>query len=200
MFDEIEKAHPDVFDIFLQIFDEGRLTDSHGRKVNFSEAVIIITSNLGRNHGSASRHAIGFAASEAENGAEYSADELRDYEDSIMKAVNSAIRPEILNRIQKKVIFYPLGRLTILGILNKILGKLNLNLEVKQMCVKMDDAARDLLVERGYSKAFGAREMQRVFDIYVTEPLSRMILEREVTNGMTVNAMGTKDGSILLHT
>ena len=206
LFDEIEKAHPDVFDIFLQIFDEGRLTDGHGRRVNFSESVIILTSNLGSNISpkkegkapmgfnleqiSSEDKVIGFESKTGEKSKQWDA-----YESQIQKAIVTAFRPEFLNRIQKRITFYPLGRETVKEIISlKILPGLNNRLIPKGIKVELSDEALNFLLEKGYSEALGAREMQRVFDQYVSETLSQKILAGEVVRGQTVRITADSNG------
>ncbi|NLI21459.1 MAG: ATP-dependent Clp protease ATP-binding subunit [Clostridiales bacterium] len=200
LFDEIEKAHPDLFNLFLQIFDEGRLTDAHGRQVSFSDTVIILTSNLGSRD--AQKRPIGFAhadsrpaggAPPAAAGAQ-TAPEPQDagdgrwayYEDAIQKAVREALRPEILNRITHTVIFYPLDRPTVYSIIDQITARLNRSLAARALTVTLDESAKALLMERGYSAEFGAREMQRAFERAIDEPLAQMILKGEPQAGDTI--------------
>lgn len=190
LFDEIEKAHPDIFDIFLQIFDEGRLTDSHGRRVNFSEAVIILTSNLGSQSALSARRQIGVAIEE-----ESISDEARkNYEKQIQDAIAKAFRPELLNRIQKKIIFYPLSRETVRQIVQKLLRELNQRLSSQKIEVVLDDSAIEFLMDKGYNETYGAREMKRAIEEYISEPLSQMILRGEVSSGQVVNVTATSEG------
>lgn len=190
LFDEIEKAHPEIFDIFLQIFDEGRLTDSHGRRVNFSEAVIILTSNLGSQSALKARRQIGVAIEE-----EGISDEARrNYEKQIQEAIAKAFRPELLNRIQKKIIFYPLSRETVRQIVQKFLRELNQRLTSQKIEIVLDDSAVELLMDKGYNKTYGAREMKRAIEQYISEPLSQLILRGEVRSGQVVNVTATSEG------
>lgn len=203
LFDEIEKAHPDVFDIFLQIFDEGRLTDAHGRRVDFSESVVILTSNLGsslsRNR---ERKPIGVDIGEVYSDEKQTIARLeedskkwKEYEAQINKAISSAFRPEFLNRIQKRITFYPLDSDSVKQIIsNKILVALNKRLITKGIQVVLSNNSLNFLMDKGYDEAFGAREMQRVFDQYVSEPLSQMILKGKVTAGRTVTVTATNEG------
>ncbi|RLG52442.1 MAG: ATP-dependent Clp protease ATP-binding subunit ClpC [Thermoproteota archaeon] len=211
LFDEIEKAHPNIFDIFLQIFDEGRLTDSHGRKVNFSEAIIIMTSNLGSSLRTI-RRPIGVDVEkevetkekskrhigvEIEEQAEDVSKKWRAYEEQIYQAISKAFRPEFLNRIHKKIIFYPLERETVRKILvEKILKRFNQCLKSKGIELVLSDSAVEFLIDKGYDVTYGAREMQRTFESYVSEPLSQMILRGEVKPGQVVTASATSEGII----
>lgn len=202
LFDEVEKAHSRVFDIFLQIFDEGRLTDSHGRRANFSEAIIILTSNLGSSLGSLNeKKPIGVEidkqkTTETAKTIELSLDrgkevdnqkKWKDYENQIYQAINQAFRPEILNRIQKKIIFYPLERETVREIIvGKIIGDVNNRLSSKGVQIQLTESAIDLLMDKGYNQLFGARELQKTFDNLISEPLSQMILRGDVKSGQVV--------------
>lgn len=206
LFDEIEKAHPEVFNIFLQIFDEGRLTNAHGRRVNFSESVVILTSNLGSGliQDSGTRKPIGIDIDEAYAdeketisvlNIEEDSKKWKEYEAQIQKAVDSAFRPEFLNRIQKRITFYPLSKGTVKQIISvKILAELNNRLKAKGIQIVLTNSALDALVEKGFSEALGAREMKRVFDQYVSEPLSQMILGGEVKSAQQVKIDASSDG------
>lgn len=208
LFDEIEKAHPDIFDIFLQIFDEGRLTDSHGRKVNFSEGIIILTSNLGSSLNSLKRP-IGVNIEEKILGSSETLTQVRPanekimnahekwrgYEEQIHQELNRAFRPEFLNRIQKKIIFYPLERETVRHIIvDKILKGLNKRLSSKNINVVLSENAVEFFLDKGYNVAYGAREMQRTFDHYLSEPLSQMILKGEIRAGQAVKVSAYPKG------
>ncbi|MCL6590455.1 MAG: ATP-dependent Clp protease ATP-binding subunit [Firmicutes bacterium] len=198
LFDEIEKAHPDIFDIFLQIFDEGRLTDAHGRRAGFSETVIILTSNLGcDSFPEKPRRQMGFVF-ESQNafdpgatltGAAVSKDEKaleqkrRGYEQQIREAVARHFRPEFLNRIQKQIIFYPLEFEAVLRIIDKNLHNLNQMLSGKEIRVVLTAAARQFLAASGYSEKYGAREIRRTFEKYLAGPLSKRLLEEDVKAG-----------------
>ncbi len=206
LFDEVEKAHPDVFDIFLQIFDEGRLTDGHGRRINFSETVIILTSNLGSNISQKAKGQAPMGFSLNKNGSEAkinkfepntekNAEQWDAYESQIQMAIVTAFRPEFLNRIQKRITFYPLGRETVKRIIAmKILLDLNKRLTLKGIKVELSDDAVNFLLGKGYSEPLGAREMQRVFDQNITEPLSQMILKGDVVRGQTVRITADTNG------
>lgn len=217
LFDEIEKAHPDVLNIFMQIFDEGRLTDAHGRKASFTESVIIMTSNLGSLSDTGSKGHMGFLSGfegqdkttenaaaavnkkgQKPHGSKKEADlEKRgiwqDYEKRITQTVESTIRPELLNRIQKKVILYPLDKETLEFIVDKFLAELNRKLCSKGFKVTLTKSVKEHLISRGYSEIFGAREMKRVFEQTVREPLSNKILNGEFVSGCTVNVSMAKD-------
>lgn len=201
LFDEIEKAHPDVFDIFLQIFDEGRLTDAHGRKVNFSESIVILTSNLGNNM---TTRKIGFGIDKTnsdkkeiaiDSSSKVVGTKWKKYETQIHQAIDYTFKPEFLNRIQKTIIFYPLRKQIIKKIVSeKINMSLNQRLIAKNIQVNLSDDALNYVINKGYNENFGAREIQRTFDKYVSEPLSQMILNGDVKPGQRVNVTATDKG------
>jgi ATP-dependent Clp protease ATP-binding subunit ClpC len=174
LFDEIEKAHPEVLDIFLQIFDDGRLTDSHGRHVSFAETVIVLTSNLG-SAGEPSAHPLGFLPDHAA-GKELDA-ATQAYRQGIMTAIRSELRPELINRIQHIVYFYPLGEAVVRQIIDKFLGKLRARLEDREIDLALTDAAYALLMQEGFDPRYGAREMERAVDRLLVQPLGKALLE-----------------------
>ncbi len=213
LFDEIEKAHPEVFDLFLQIFDEGQLTDSRGRRARFSEAVVILTSNLGaaavRDRarpigvelgGSTSgktqvQHKPAYALGQAEPTISYQHDAPppdEAYERPFREAAAKALRPELLNRIQQLVVFYPLTEEVVRGIVDKILAGLRSRLRERNINVELSESAYALLMERGFDPNFGAREMERTVDRLLVQPLGKALLEGRFTEGATVrvNAHG----------
>lgn len=180
LLDEIEKAHPNVFDLFLQVFDEGRLTDSQGRRADFSESVIILTSNLGSE--SAAKE-VGFLPHE-----------WKEYEESITRAMIGAFRPEFLNRIQKKIVFHPLGKTALRKIVTeKILGSLNNQLKPRGVQTILEESAVEFLLRKGDHEHYGARELQRVFGDHIAEPLSAMILEGKIEAGQTVTVSASPE-------
>ncbi len=203
LFDEIEKAHSDVFDLFLQIFEEGRLTDSHGRRVNFSESVIILTSNLGNYPGSVQgliNKQIGFNVGKRNLNDQKDKTikeshiipddrkKWKDYENRIRQAINSTFRPELLNRIQKTIIFYPLSLESVKQIIDeKILSELNKRLISRGIKIVLLDEALNFLLQKGYSGSNGVREIQRCFDEHISEPLSSLILKGNMKSGQIIN-------------
>src|SRR6266436_3659973 len=167
LFDEIEKAHADVFNVLLQVLDEGRLTDGHGRTVDFRNTVLIMTSNLGSHI-------------------------FREYERPekvrplIMQELRNALRPEFLNRIDEVVIFNALGRDEIARIVEIQLGHLERRLEAKRIQLEVTDAAKTLLGREGYDPTFGARPLKRTIQRLVQDPLALKLLEHEFVDGDTV--------------
>jgi ATP-dependent Clp protease ATP-binding subunit ClpB len=168
LLDEIEKAHPDVFNVLLQILDDGRATDGQGRTVDFKNTVIIMTSNLGSTY---------IMSLGPENEAE-----MRE---RVMDALRSNFRPEFLNRIDEIIIFKPLSKEQIGEIVDIQLRNVNERLADRQMHLEVTPAARELLAERGYDPAFGARPLKRVIQRDVLDRLARMVLSGELRDGDT---------------
>jgi len=173
LLDEIEKAHPDVFNILLQILDDGRLTDAKGRTVDFSNTVIIMTSNVG------SEYLMHLSKEEFEK----NYDKIKE---QIMEELKKRFRPEFLNRIDEIIIFHPLSEEEIKKIVDLLIAKLNKRLEERGIKVKLTDAAKSELAKRGYVPEFGARPLRRTIQREVETPLSVKILEGSVKEGDTV--------------
>jgi len=174
LFDEVEKAHPDIFDLFLQMLDEGRITDNHGKRINFSETIIVFTSNLGGRAfiSTPSKKPIGFAKNYEEK--------KEPYEEEVMEAVKEFFKPEFLNRIQKILIFNPLTEEAVRQILHKVIKNLNKRLSSRGIEIFLDSLAEDFIIKRGYSETYGARELERTVDRFIAEPISKMILEGKI--------------------
>ena len=180
LFDEIEKAHPKVLDLFLQIFDEGTLTDAQGRNCDFREAVIILTSNLGSG-GDAVKPFIGFASGDEP---EISPD------DAIVERAEAAIRknlrPELVNRLTKVVHFKPLGMETVRDILGKLITDLNTRLADRGVTVELDESAENLILREGYSEEYGARNLERAVDRMLGSLLSGKLLSGDIISGSAI--------------
>jgi ATP-dependent Clp protease ATP-binding subunit ClpB len=180
LFDEVEKAHPDVFNTLLQVLDDGRLTDGQGRTVNFKNTVIVMTSNLGA-------HALAEDKSEGEiSGSARGA---------VMEAIRSHFRPEFLNRIDENVFFKRLGRSEIDRIVGVQLKRLEKILADRRITLSVDSKAMHWLAERGYDPVYGARPLKRTIQKELQDPLARMILEGRIKDGDEVKV--TVDGSSL---
>ncbi len=188
LFDEIEKAHPKILDLFLQIFDEGTLTDSQGRKCDFRESVIILTSNLGT--GGVVKRRMGFGAEEEE----HRQDACAPVEDAIRKA----LRPELVNRLTKVVHFKPLELETAREILGKLVAEFNRRLADRNVTVALDDSAEELIVREGFSKEYGARNLERVLDRLLGTLIAEALLGGEISDREEVRVMA-KGSMLLLH-
>jgi len=208
LFDEIEKAHPEVFDLFLQIFDEGHLTDSRGRRASFAESVIVLTSNLG---GQPAKGAAGrpIGVSVEERGAPRTArakgwqgttdspTRWAEYEQRYREAVANALRPELLNRIQQMVFFYPLSVEVVRRIIDKILGSLRARLSEKNIRLELTESAYAVLMKHGFDPDFGAREMERTLDRLLAQPLGKALLEGRFPPGSAVR-VNARDEELVL--
>ena len=177
LFDEIEKAHPDVFNTMLQLLDDGRLTDAQGRTVNFQNTVIIMTSNVGSQH-LVSTKQFGFTSSE---GIDFQETERR-----AMDALERAFRPEFINRVDEIIVFEPLTREDVLEIVGIMLSRMNKHLESQRVGVEVTQAAKEFIAEQGYDPKFGARPLARAIRRYVENPLSSRIIGGEFDPGDTV--------------
>ena len=185
LFDEIEKAHPDVFNTLLQLLDDGRLTDAQGRTVNFQNTVVIMTSNVGSQH-LVSEKQFGFTARDGVD--------FRETERRATDALERAFRPEFLNRIDEIIVFQPLSRENVLEIVGIMLGRLNKHLESQRIQVEVTDAAKAFLAEEGYDPKFGARPLARAIRRFVENPLSSRIIGGEFDPGDTVLVDRADDG------
>jgi ATP-dependent Clp protease ATP-binding subunit ClpC len=176
LFDEVEKAHPDVFNILLQILEDGRLTDGHGRTVDFRNTVVIMTSNLGTQE--FQRQAIGFSRQEKS--------EQQRLKGAIDTALKQTFRPEFLNRIDDIIIFQPLTQDDLKKIVDLLILEVEKRLADRNIKLDLDDEARAWLLKEGYEPAYGARPLRRAIQRYVENPLSSKILQGEIKDGETV--------------
>ena len=183
LFDEIEKAHPDVFNVLLQILDDGRLTDSQGRVVGFRNTVLIMTSNLGS-------HLI------ADAGAVAAGEAWSAVEERVRAELRGHFRPEFLNRVDDIVVFRPLTRADLDRIVDLQLARLDKLLAEKQLTLTLTPAARHLLAERGYDPVYGARPLKRVIQSMLQNPVAMTLLEGGYTPGDTIVA--DRDGDHLV--
>ena len=188
LFDEIEKAHPDVFNILLQILDDGRLTDSHGRTVNFKNTIVIMTSNIGANEIKA-KAKLGFGSSDA--GTDY--DNMKERQ---MEALKKAMRPEFINRIDDVIIFRPLRKEDMNSIVTMMVDGLAKRLEERDIGLAVTDAAKNYIVEHGTNVEYGARPLRRAVQRYIEDELSELILENKVAIGQNVTVDVGEDGAL----
>ena len=182
LFDEIEKAHPEVFNILLQILDDGRLTDGQGRKVDFRNTVIIMTSNVGAKEAQQG-NSLGFGISEA-------AQTQRDWERSksiILEEANKTFRPEFLNRIDEMAVFKPLTRENLLRIIDTMLNELSERLDTKGVKIDVDDAAKEKILEKGFKPKYGARPLRRAIQSMLEDRLADFMLTEELPEGSEVS-------------
>nr|MBA2332948.1 AAA family ATPase [Actinomycetota bacterium] len=179
LLDEIEKAHPDVFNILLQILEEGKLTDSQGRKVDFRNTIVIMTSNIGAAQISKNQ-TLGFSIGD-EVGLSY--DEMKS---RVMGDLKKVFRPELLNRIDETIVFHKLDKSEILHIVDLMLKRLREQMATHEVSIELSDEAKELLVEQGFDPAMGARPLRRAIQRYIEDPLADYVLGRELKPGATI--------------
>ena len=177
LFDEIEKAHPDVFNVLLQVLDDGRLTDGQGRTVDFRNTLIIMTSNLGAE----------YLTALDDN------DEAEKARDDVMAVVKAAFRPEFLNRVDEIILFHRLHRKEMGAIVDIQLHRLQSLLSDRKIRLSIDDQAREFLADKGYDPAYGARPLKRVIQREVQDPLAERLLLGDILDGSTVNISRSSD-------
>ncbi|MDR2479998.1 MAG: AAA family ATPase, partial [Treponema sp.] len=185
LFDEIEKAHPEVFNVFLQILDDGRLTDGQGRVVDFKNVIIIMTSNLG------SDLILESAAAQASAKTK----KTEALKETLMELLKQSFRPEFLNRIDETVIFNSLGKGEIDKIVNIQLTRLAERLAERKINLKLTDAAKAVLAERGYDPLFGARPLKRTIQGDLENPLAKLVIAGTIHDGDTVTADKAPEGT-----
>jgi ATP-dependent Clp protease ATP-binding subunit ClpB len=179
LLDEVEKAHPDVFNILLQVLEDGRLTDGQGRTVDFRNTVVVMTSNLGSD-------IIQTLAGESN---------YAQMRDAVMDVVSHHFRPEFINRVDETVVFHPLQKAQIRGIAEIQLQQLRSRLQEKELALEISDTAMDNLVEAGFDPVYGARPLKRAIQQKVENPLAQAILAGEFVPGDTI-VVGFADGQL----
>jgi ATP-dependent Clp protease ATP-binding subunit ClpB len=181
LFDEIEKAHPDVFNVLLQVLDDGRLTDGQGRTVDFRNTLIVLTSNLGSE-----------ALANLPEGAD-----VTEARESVMESVRAAFRPEFLNRLDEILLFRRLSRRDMTAIVDIQLQRLNKLLADRKITLDIDEAAKRWLADAGYDPVYGARPLKRIIQRALQNPLAEQILEGSITDGETVK-VGVGEGGLVI--
>jgi ATP-dependent Clp protease ATP-binding subunit ClpB len=179
LLDEVEKAHPEVFDILLQVLDDGRLTDGQGRTVDFRNTLLILTSNLGSN---------------------FLVDPTMSPEakhEAVMGVVRASFKPEFLNRLDEVVMFEALSKADLAHIVGLQLALLEKRLAVRRIAIVVSDAARQWLADTGYDPAYGARPLRRLIQTAIGDPLARMLISGQVVDGGTVSVDVGEDGLTL---
>ena len=183
LLDEIEKAHPDVFNILLQILEDGRLTDAQGRTVDFRNAIVIMTSNIGAKD-IARNVSFGFSISDDETGASY-----KDMKDRIMGDLKKVFRPEFLNRIDEVIVFHKLSREEVREIIDLLITRVRAQVAEHDLQLELTEAAKDLIAEKGWDPAMGARPLRRAIQRYIEDPLADEVLRQgpdSIVSGTTV--------------
>jgi ATP-dependent Clp protease ATP-binding subunit ClpB len=178
LFDEVEKAHPDVFNVLLQVLDDGRLTDGQGRTVDFKNTIIILTSNLGSDILAAQKDG----------------EDIELVRAQVMNVVRQAFRPEFLNRLDEIVLFHRLSRKNMTGIVAIQLKRLQALLADRKLDLQLDDSAKEWLAEAGYDPVYGARPLKRVIQRELQNSLANLLLEGRYKPGDTIQVSAGKDG------
>ena len=172
LFDEIEKAHADIFDLLLQVLDEGHLTDSHGKKIDFKNTIIIMTSNIGASKIKSQKN-LGFV--------EKDDDELSEKEKELfLSELKKYFKPEFINRVDEIVVFESLTKEDIDKIVMLMIDDLNERLSMRNIRLTLDDSAVSLIAQNGYSKEYGARQLSRSIQKMIEDELSKMILKKQI--------------------
>src|SRR5690606_31649745 len=189
LLDEIEKAHPDVFNILLQVLDEGHLTDNYGRVIDFKNTVVIMTSNVGARDITKGR-GLGFTASDARQSFER-------IQEKVKEELARVFNPEFLNRLDDVVVFHPLGKEHITQIVDVLLDEVQLRLVEEELTLRLTEPATEFLVKHGYDEAYGARPLKRAIQRYIEDPLSEKILLSEFSRGDEIEVDVAPDGDHL---
>ena len=179
LLDEIEKAHPDVFNILLQILEDGRLTDAQGRKVDFRNTIVIMTSNIGA-AAISKNQTLGFSIGD-ESGLSY-----EDMKDRVMGELKKIFRPELLNRIDEVIVFHKLAKDEIIQIVDLLMKRVREQMSVHEVAIELTQSAKELLVEKGYDPAMGARPLRRAIQKHIEDPLADFVLMSELAPGSTI--------------
>ncbi len=180
LLDEIEKAHPDVFNILLQMLEEGRLTDAQGRHVDFRNTIVIMTSNIGA-ASIAKNTQLGFSVEESETGVSY-----EDMKNRIMGDVKKVFRPELLNRIDEIIVFQKLTKDEIQMIVDLLMKRLREQMKIHEVSIELTNKAKEFMVDKGYDPTMGARPLRRAIQRYIEDPLADYVLGRSLEPGATV--------------
>jgi ATP-dependent Clp protease ATP-binding subunit ClpB len=178
LFDEIEKAHPDVFNVLLQVLDDGRLTDGQGHVVDFRNTLIIMTSNLGAD----------YLVNQPEG------EDTEAVRDQVMAVVRASFRPEFLNRVDEIILFHRLRREHMGRIVDIQMGRLSKLLEDRKITITLEPKAREWLAEKGYDPAYGARPLKRAIQKAVQDPLAELILSGKIKDSEKVTVSAGRQG------
>jgi ATP-dependent Clp protease ATP-binding subunit ClpB len=181
LFDEIEKAHPDVFNILLQVLDDGRITDSQGRTVDFKNTIIILTSNIGSPY--------------LLDGIDENGNITKEAENMVTQELQAHFRPEFLNRLDETILFKPLTKENIGGIVDLLIAEVNNRLVDKELKIELTDSGKSLVIDEAYDPVYGARPLKRYLQKHVETLVARMILSEQVSMGDTI-VLDSVDGKL----
>ncbi|MGH8100075.1 MAG: AAA family ATPase, partial [Chthoniobacterales bacterium] len=191
LFDEIEKAHPDVMHLLLQILEEGKITDSLGRKIDFRNTIIIMTSNVGAEL-LKKQNIMGFGAPR----------DTHDYDsmrEKILEETKRVFKPEFLNRLDELIVFHSLGKPELLQIVDLETEKVLARIKAKEVHIELKESAKEFLIEKGYDPQYGARPMRRAVERYLEDPLAEELLRGNVKAGDTVEVIA-ENGKLIFKT
>jgi ATP-dependent Clp protease ATP-binding subunit ClpC len=191
LFDEIEKAHPDVMHLLLQILEEGKVTDSLGRKVDFRNTIIIMTSNIGAELIKKSS-VMGFGASQQDTS---NYDVMKD---KILEEAKRTLKPEFVNRLDDLIVFHTLARPELLQIIDLEISKVAARIKLKDIKIVLDEKAKDFLIEKGYDPQYGARPMRRAVERFLEDPMAEEILRGSIKPGETAH-VSAENGKLTFH-
>jgi ATP-dependent Clp protease ATP-binding subunit ClpB len=186
LFDEVEKAHPDVWNVLLQVLDDGRLTDGQGRSVDFKNTVVILTSNLGSSHIQAIEDRAGLSAE----------DRKELVRRAVMDDVRKAFRPEFVNRLDEIVIFSRLDRAQLRRIVDIQLAQFAKRLARRELTIELTDRARDVIAEQGFDPQYGARPLKRAIQKLIEDPLAKRVLAGDFVPGASIRIDGDGAGAL----
>jgi ATP-dependent Clp protease ATP-binding subunit ClpC len=185
LLDEIEKAHPEVFNLLLQIFEDGHLTDSYGRQVDFKNTILIMTSNIGARQ--ITMHApMGFTTGTQEQS-------YAKMKETVLGELKKTFNPEFMNRIDEVIVFHPLSKEHMRKIVDLMLQRLQLQLDEKRITLMMSDDAKEFIIDKGYDPQFGARPLRRAIQRYVEDLLAEEMLRGGLAEGSTVRVKAGVD-------
>jgi ATP-dependent Clp protease ATP-binding subunit ClpC len=191
LFDEVEKAHPDVMNLLLQILEEGMVTDSMGRKIDFRNTIIILTSNVGAST-IKRQSTLGFNAMTADEG------DFDTMKEKITEEAKRTFKPEFLNRLDELVVFHMLEKPDLSRIVDLEISKLAKRLKEKSIALVLSDTSRDLLITKGYDPSYGARPMRRAVERYLEDPLAEALLRGDIKAGDIVEVIRRDNSDELL--
>lgn len=186
LFDEVEKAHPDVFNILLQVLEDGRLTDTNGRVVDFKNTVVIMTSNIGARLIDKGGGAIGFQPASAEVS-------YQGMKDKVMSEVKKVFNPEFLNRVDEVIVFHSLDRKDLESIVDMLMSRVNDRLKEKEITLQISPETKNYLIEKGFNPQMGARPLKRAIQRLMEDPLAEKILKGEIKAGCVIKAVPGND-------
>ncbi|HAV39585.1 MAG TPA: chaperone protein ClpB, partial [Aquificaceae bacterium] len=188
LLDEVEKAHPRVFDLFLQVLDDGRLTDSHGRTVDFRNTVIIMTSNIGSQY---------LLSIPVDGDEERVQKEFEKAKEKVLEELRYHFRPEFLNRIDEIIVFKPLTMKELFQIIDLLVAGINKRLAERNISIELTDKAKEHLVKLGYDPAYGARPLKRTLQKHLETPLANLIIKGEIKDGQRVLVDLSEEGNLV---